>query len=84
MEIEVSSDGSVPNIQLENGTLQYSKISKGNVNVVAAVPVEATFGPAEQEEQGYRFDITTAQIPGGHGLSNLTGFWKPSFLAHIL
>ena len=67
----------MPKITLLNGTLQYSKVSNNRIKTVAAVPVDATFGPAQQEEKGYTFEIKTARLAGGLGRNKLTGLWKP-------
>jgi len=39
--------GRMPLIHLERGTLKYSKVSKGRVKVIAAVPLDSGFEPAE-------------------------------------
>ncbi|MHC4212330.1 MAG: hypothetical protein ACYSWP_03045, partial [Planctomycetota bacterium] len=80
LKIKVPSTGGagkMPKITLLNGTLQYSKISDNRINTIAAVPVDATFGPAQQNDEGYTFDIKTASLPGGIGRNKLTGTWKP-------
>ncbi len=69
--------GTMPLVSLNKGTLQYSKVSKGQVEVAAAIPVDATFGFDEKTQDGYKFSITTAELTGGFGKSNLGGFWKP-------
>ena len=80
LKIKVPSTGGagkMPKITLLNGTLQYSKVSDNQIKTIAAVPVDATFGPAQQNEEGYTFDIKTASLPGGLGRNKLTGTWKP-------
>jgi len=72
--------GKMPRVHLTRGILQYSKISNGETQAIAGVPVEASFGPAEKAEDGYKFNITTAKR-AGFGKSNLTGFWRPSRVA---
>jgi hypothetical protein len=67
----------LPSVSLEKGTLRYSKVSNGQVRGVVAVPLEATLGPAQKEQDGYRYAIKTAEGPWGFGKSSLTGFWKP-------
>ena len=68
--------GKMPIIRLKRGTLQYSKVSNGQVKAIAAVPIDAGFTPAQKTRDGYSFDITTAKIAGS-GKSILAGFWKP-------
>ena len=68
--------GKMPIVRLKRGTLQYSKVSNGQVKAIAAVPIDAGFTPAPKTRHGYSFDITTAKRAGG-GKSILTGFWKP-------
>lgn len=66
----------MPIVRLKRGTLQYSKVSNGQVKAIAAVPIDAGFTPAQKTQRGYSFDITTAKI-AGRGKSILAGFWKP-------
>lgn len=66
----------MPIIHLRAGTLQYSKISRGRAKVALSVPLEARFGPDEQTQEGYSFEITTATTASGFGQSRLTGRWK--------
>lgn len=76
--------GSLPFIYLEKGILQYSKVSKGRAKVIAAVPIDMRFRPAEEIVGGYSFDITTAESDES-GLrqdrstrrNRLFGFWRP-------
>jgi len=68
--------GKMPIIRLKNGTLQYSKVSNGRLKVVAQVPLDAKFGPAEQTRDAYSFDITTAKTAADSGKSVLTGLWR--------
>ncbi len=67
----------MPTIHLRGGTLQYSKISKGMEKVALSVPLDARFGPDEQTQEGYSFEIATAAMASGLGQSRLTGHWKP-------
>ncbi|MHC4574703.1 MAG: hypothetical protein ACYS76_11325 [Planctomycetota bacterium] len=69
--------GGVPFVNLENGTLKYSEIANGQVKAVAATPLEMRFGPAEKDQDGYVFNIETAEIAAGLGRSNLHGHWRP-------
>ncbi|NQT02019.1 MAG: hypothetical protein HQ580_08355 [Planctomycetes bacterium] len=71
------TSGKMPRIHLKAGTLQYSKISNGQVKVAVSVPLNAKFGFDEETQKGYSFDITTATMASGYGQSRLTGFWKP-------
>ncbi|MBN2182187.1 MAG: AsmA-like C-terminal domain-containing protein [Sedimentisphaerales bacterium] len=66
----------MPGIHLNRGRLLYSKISQGRQEVSASMPVHANFGPDEESQQGYVFDITTATMASGFGQSRLTGKWK--------
>jgi len=68
--------GGLPFVHLEKGTLQYSKVSKGQAEVLAAVPIDMRFRPAEEILGGYSFDITTAQRADS-GRSRLFGSWRP-------
>ncbi|MFA5251179.1 MAG: hypothetical protein WC454_01165 [Phycisphaerae bacterium] len=68
--------GEIPVIRLKRGTIQYSKVSNGQVKAVAAVPIDAGFAPARKIQDGCRFNITTADRVG-RGKSVLTGFWRP-------
>ncbi|MFC1781444.1 AsmA-like C-terminal domain-containing protein [Planctomycetota bacterium] len=72
--------GNMPRIQLQNGTLQYSKIISGQPEVAASMPLNASFGPDEQSGDGYIFEITTATMSSGFGNSRLTGTWKPGIV----
>ncbi len=72
--------GKMPRIHLKAGTLQYSKISNGQIKVAVSVPLNARFGFDDQTQDGYSFDITTATIASGYGKSRLTGFWKPGIV----
>jgi len=69
--------GKMPRILLNNGTLQYSKISNGQSQIAVSVPLEASFDLDEESSEGYKFEITTATMSSGHGKSLLTGLWKP-------
>ena len=68
--------GQMPGVRLNRGTLQYSKISDGQVKVVTKLPVDAKFGPAEETPAAYSFSITTAEIATA-GKSTLNGSWQP-------
>ncbi len=71
------TSGKMPRVRLKAGTLRYSKISNGKVEVALSVPVNAKFGFDEETQNGYSFEITTATMFHGYGQSRLTGFWKP-------
>lgn len=79
LKLKIPTDGSgkMPLILLNDGTLQYSKISNGQVKVAASVPLTAKFGFDQQTTDAYSFEITTAKLAGGFGQSHLTGYWKP-------
>ena len=68
--------GKMPVVLLERGTLQYSKVSNGEPKVVAAVSLDAGFGPAEKTRDSYSFHITTDKS-ADPGESTLVGFWQP-------
>lgn len=68
--------GEMPVIRLKRGTLQYSKVSNGQVKAIAAVPIDAGFAPAQKTQNGCSFNITTAER-ADRSKSVLTGFWKP-------
>jgi hypothetical protein len=72
-----TGSGKMPLIVLEGGTLQYTKISNGQVKVAAEVPLTAKFGFDKQTQDGYGFEIATAKMASGYAKSRLTGFWKP-------
>lgn len=74
------TSGKIPLIHLERGTLQYSKISGGEVKVAASVPLTASFEFDEVMQRGYRFDLKTATQAGGFGESYLRGTWEPGLL----
>jgi hypothetical protein len=69
--------GKMPLIILGGGTLQYSKISNGQVKVAAEAPLAARFGFDRETQDGYGFEISTAKMASGYGKSRLTGTWKP-------
>ncbi len=69
--------GKMPVVILERGTLQYSKVSNGKPKVIAAVSLNAGFGPAEKTQGGYSFHITTDKKTRS-GKSTLVGFWQPA------
>jgi len=73
--------GGMPRIRLNAGTLQYTKVSKGQTEVALSVPLNAGFGLDEERKDGYSFEITTATMVSGFGQSRLTGFWKPGEIA---
>jgi hypothetical protein len=78
LEIKMPTDGSeeIPQVELSEGTLQYSKVSAGKAKVAASVPINARF-QYDDEEKGYNFELTTAQLSGGFGESHLRGRWRP-------
>jgi len=72
--------GSMPLIRLDRGTLQYTKVSKGEVKVAVSVPIVAHFGFDQQMQDRYSFDLKTGTQFGGFGDSHLRGYWKPGLL----
>lgn len=72
--------GKMPVVHLEGGKLQYSKISEGQAKVAAEVPLDAEFGPTEENLDAYSFKIATAKW-SHFGKSTLTGFWQPGRIA---
>jgi len=68
--------GKMPLVNLEKGSLQYSKVSNGGAKVVATVPVDVTFAPDRKDLHACIFSITTAKRSGfGEGI--LAGSWQP-------
>lgn len=70
----------LPRVVLRQGTLRYSKASGGKNEVVMSIPVEASFGFAEEPRRGYNFGIKTAKLASGYGQSHLDGFWQEGLL----
>jgi hypothetical protein len=68
--------GNIPVVRLQEGTLQYSKVSNGQVKVVTQIPLDAGFEPAKDAQGLYSFNITTAEIQGA-GRTTLKGSWRP-------
>jgi len=69
--------GAMPLVNLERGKLRYSKVSNDQIKVVAEIPVDMKFGPAEERQDTYSFEITTANLASGFGKSYLRGFYQP-------
>jgi hypothetical protein len=68
--------GKMPLVNLERGTLQYSKVSNGRRKVVATAPLDVTFAPDGKDPHACIFSITTAKRSGfGEGI--LAGSWQP-------
>jgi hypothetical protein len=67
----------MPRVRLNSGILQYTKASKGKVEVAVSVPLDAEFGSDEKTQKGYGFKITTADQVSGFAQSVLTGLWEP-------
>ena len=74
------TSGKMPRIHLKAGTLQYSKISNGKVEVALSVPLNAIFRLDEETQKGHSFEMTTATMASGYGQSRLDGFWKPGYI----
>lgn len=75
-DIPKGGAGQVPVVRLEKGTLQYSKVSKGQAQIVIKVPVDARLEPAQDSPTSYSFSITTAETAQA-GKSTLNGSWQP-------
>jgi hypothetical protein len=71
-----SAAGEMPIIRLKRGMLQYSKVSDGQVKVIAAIPIDVGFDPVLKTQNGFNFNIATAERVG-LDKSILTGFWEP-------
>ncbi len=69
----------MPGVRLERGTLQYSRVSNGQVKVVTKVPIDARFAPAQDSPAAYSFSITTAETEQA-GKSTLNGSWQPGWI----
>ena len=74
------TSGKMPRIHLKAGTLQYSKISDGQVKVALSIPLNAIFRLDEETQKGHGFEMTTATMFHGNGQSRLTGFWRPGYI----
>ncbi|UCC22658.1 MAG: hypothetical protein JSW23_00890 [Planctomycetota bacterium] len=68
--------GKIPRILLEDGILQYSEVSNGQIKRTAALPINASLGFDKETPEGYRFVVTAAKAPEP-GKSPLTGFVRP-------
>jgi hypothetical protein len=68
--------GKIPLILLERGILRYSELSEGQAKVIAAVPLNLIFRPAEKIQDGCIFYITMAK-KAGFDKSVLMGFYRP-------
>jgi hypothetical protein len=66
----------IPIIRLKRGTLRYSEVSNGRFKAIAAVPIDVGFAPARKTQNGYSFNIITAER-ADRSKSVLTGFWRP-------
>ncbi|MHC4259779.1 MAG: hypothetical protein ACYSTF_05135 [Planctomycetota bacterium] len=66
----------MPLVRLDKGILQYSNVSKGQSELITAVPIDVRFSPEEEKRGTYSFNITTGQSKDfGEGI--LTGTWQP-------
>ncbi|GAG33633.1 unnamed protein product, partial [marine sediment metagenome] len=74
--VPAGGSGKMPLVNLERGTLRYSKVSNSRSEVVATVPLNVTFAPDGKDPHACIFNITTAKQPG-FGESILAGSWKP-------
>ncbi|MHC4112771.1 MAG: AsmA family protein, partial [Planctomycetota bacterium] len=66
----------MPGVRLERGTLQYCRVSNGEVKVVTKIPIDAKFAPAKETPAAYSFSVTTAEMAQA-GKSTLNGTWQP-------
>jgi len=73
--------GKMPLVRLERGRMRYLKVSESRINVIASIPIDARFGPAERSRNAYSFAITTAKSPQGSGKSNLRGLWRQGYIS---
>ena len=65
----------MPVVRLEKGVLQYSNVSKGQSELITAVPIDVRFSRTPETRDSYSFDITA----GGNkdfGESFLRGTWQ--------
>ena len=69
--------GRMPLIGLENGIVEFGRVTEGRMRVIARAPVSAELRPAEKLVGGYSFDITTEGLrkPGG---TMIVGSWQPA------
>ncbi len=74
------TSGKMPRVHLKAGTLQYSKISNGQVEVALSVPFNAIIRLDEETQKGHSFEMTTATMFHGYGKSRLAGFWRPGYI----
>lgn len=68
--------GKMPVINLQGGTLRYSKVINNQIKISAAIPLDVSFGLDEKVPNSYKFSITTARRKGFAAKSELTGFWR--------
>jgi len=71
--------GEMPLILLERGILRYSELSQGRAKVIAAVPLNLTFSPVEETQDGCIFRITMAK-KASLDESVLIGFYRPGWI----
>ena len=76
LKVAKGGAGKMPVVHLERGTLQYSRVSNARVKVATQIPIDARFGPAEEEPGAYSFSITTAEMAKAVK-STLKGLWRP-------
>ncbi|MHC5062050.1 MAG: hypothetical protein ACYTFK_13310, partial [Planctomycetota bacterium] len=72
--------GDMPEISLEGGEFQYSKVEGGKIEVIATVPVEARLGADETFAEGCSFKIISREVAGA-GKNTLEGTWRPGVLS---
>jgi hypothetical protein len=68
--------GRMPLILLQNGTVEFDRITEGRMRKIASVPISAELRPAEKLVGGYSFDISGKGLrkPGG---TMIVGSWRP-------
>ena len=76
LNVPKGGNGRMPGVRLQRGTLQYSKVSKGQLKVVTKIPIDARFIPAKGTPAAYNFTITTEETAQA-GKSTLNGTWQP-------
>jgi hypothetical protein len=80
MQTTGGSLSNLPKIHLQDGRLQYSRITAGQEKIAASMPINIDFRTDSNQPLGYVFEITTSTLSSGFGISRLTGSWKPGDL----
>jgi hypothetical protein len=76
LEAPQNMRGRMPLIWLENGKVEFARVTEGRMRVIASAPVSAELRPAEKLMGGYSFDISAKGLrkPGG---TMIVGSWQP-------